>query len=231
MTSHKGSASQLLNGPHPERFNVSISQVRRRIMPGFTRRRMTQVISKSSYPSNVLNDVSNAENVYPQTKGSANLNEEKGKVNLDTCSSSPPAARAPYIRHLYKLVPNPKGQDCKIESPLNDHTSKTIRLHGRKENTILQGDVEYQFRTSTMQVKLFFGASQVKQSPLKYKAPSQGFQAARVLQDTMGCVRLKNYMLTRGVCENTSMCHGPMQVLPAGRNYLCWRGSGWFPRI
>jgi hypothetical protein len=39
-----------------------------------------------------------------------------------------------------------------------------------------------------------------------------------VSRDTIGALKFKYYHLQRGVCGNTSMCDGPMQVFPAVRH-------------
>ena len=88
--------------------------------------------------------------------------------------STPPAALAPHLRRLIKLVPDPEGPECKTESPLSDRTIETIRLMGWKENAIPPGDTKPRFYASTTQAKLSFGNSPVKRSPQKPKATSKG---------------------------------------------------------
>ena len=89
VTNPRGVVSQLLNGPQVKRFNESTSQDSRQ-------EPLVQVISnldsKSSDTSNVVNDASNAENVNPQ------IQKYKEEVNLST-SSPPPGAKVIIHRH------------------------------------------------------------------------------------------------------------------------------------
>ena len=53
-----------------------------------------------------------------------------------------------------KLVPDPKGPECKTESPLSAKTIKTIRLHGRKEAGAPPGEKDFYSRVSVPQADL-----------------------------------------------------------------------------
>ena len=64
-----------------------------------------------------------------------------GKIDLDRCKP-PSHVLVPYLNKLIKLVPDPKGPNCKTESPLSARTIETIRLHGRKESAVPPGDTE-----------------------------------------------------------------------------------------
>ena len=59
-----------------------------------------------------------------------------------------------YLKKLIKLVPDPKGPDCKTASPRGDRTIETIRLHGRKESAVPPGDKERASHKSMPQAKL-----------------------------------------------------------------------------
>ena len=53
-----------------------------------------------------------------------------------------------------KLVPEPKGPNCKTESPLSAKTIETIRLHGRKEAGAPPGETDFYSRVSVPQADL-----------------------------------------------------------------------------
>ena len=118
VTKHMFGASQLFNEPQPERPLESISQDSREDP-------LKQAISKPSYSDSVSHDVSDIKNVNPQMIVSAIPVEQRGKVNLDTCKSPPPAL-APYLKNMIKLVPDPKGPGCKTEPPLSQSTIETL---------------------------------------------------------------------------------------------------------
>ena len=106
--------------PQQERPNESVLQDSRE-------EQLEQVISMSSESDSVLNYVRNAEKINPQIIVSAIPVESVGKIDLRKCES-PPYALVPYLnsRALLRLVPDPKGPDCKTESPLSAKTIKTI---------------------------------------------------------------------------------------------------------
>ena len=99
---------------------------------------------ESSESDSVSHEVSNAEKINPQIIVSAIPVELVGKIDLSRCES-PPHALAPYLnsRALLRLVPEPKGPDCKTESPLSAETIETIRLHGRKESAAPPGETDF----------------------------------------------------------------------------------------
>ena len=116
MTRRKSSAPQLLMEPQQQRPNELVLQDSRE-------EQLEQVISKSSESDNVMHDVINAEKIIPLIIESAIPVELIGKIDLRRCTS-PPHELSPYlnsngIRMNSKLVPKPKGPDCKTESPLS----------------------------------------------------------------------------------------------------------------
>ena len=116
------STPQLLMEPQHQRPPESISQDSREEL-------LEQVISKHSEPDSVSHDVSNIENVNPQIIVSAIPVEMVGKIDLDRCKP-PSHVLVPYLNKLIKLVSDPKGPNCKIESSLSARSLEQLTRFG-----------------------------------------------------------------------------------------------------
>ena len=139
-----------------------------------------EVVSKSSKSDSVVHDVSSVKNINPMIIVSAIPVELIGKMDLRRCKS-PPDELAPCLnsRTLLRLVPEPKGPDCKTESPLSDKTIETIRLHVRKECGAPPGETDFHSLASVAQAELAVGPfkDHPKRQTKKDKSASKKSQA------------------------------------------------------
>ena len=122
----RGCASQLPKVPQAKRFIDLVSQEQRE-------EPLAQVILRPYDPSNVNDDVSNAENINSQFWRSGALTWETRKLNLNMSSPSPvEICLNPFRGEIHAQSPRSHVAECNVNSPLKDVKPEVLRMQGQR---------------------------------------------------------------------------------------------------